>query len=233
MEPRSSIATKLRRSCRLLFHIPYRPYAMARLHSPEDVLLLGRRFRTDAKVFNPGCFYSTEIFIRGVLELPLKGRRVLDMGAGSGAVGIFAAAAGADVVACDINPRAVAIARENAALNSVQVDVRESDLFQALAGEKFDHILFNIPYYPKRATNHYEMAFNAGEDFEAVRRFASDAAGHLASDGNVMVIFSEDSGYETISRIFAEAGFGLERSTAAYKHFEKFFIVTFALHRVR
>lgn len=67
---------------------------------------------------------------RFVLDRPetVAGRRVLDLGCGSGLVAIAAAKAGAArVVAADIDPYAVAASRLNAAANAVELDVRLGD----------------------------------------------------------------------------------------------------------
>ena len=68
---------------------------------------------------------------RHVLDHPeiVAGRRVLDLGAGSGLVAIAAALAGAEAVrAVDIDPYAVTAARLNAAANGVAVEVARSDI---------------------------------------------------------------------------------------------------------
>lgn len=67
---------------------------------------------------------------RYLLDTPdiVDGRRVLDMGAGSGVVGIAAAKAGAtDVVAADIDPYAMAAIELNAEANAVAIRPRLSD----------------------------------------------------------------------------------------------------------
>jgi HemK-related putative methylase len=210
----------------MLARIPYRSYALAQIRRASETTLLGRRFLTHPEVFHPGCFNSTELFATYLLRLPVQGKRVLDMGTGSGAIGIFMAGAGADVVACDINPQAVELARRNASLNRVGLEVRRSDLFEAFAGERFDLILFNIPFYPKDPSSDYERAFYAGEGFSSLREFARQASLHLRADGRVIVIFSEDSGPETITGIFRDAGLDVVDSQIATKYFEQFFIVT-------
>jgi predicted nicotinamide N-methyase len=59
----------------------------------------------------------------------VRGKRVLDVGTGSGIVAIAAARAGAaSVVATDIDPRAIAAARANATLNAVGIEVVERDV---------------------------------------------------------------------------------------------------------
>jgi len=68
---------------------------------------------------------------RHVLDHPdlVAGKRVLDLGAGSGLVAIAAALAGAaEVKAVDVDPYAVAAARLNAAANGVAVETVRADL---------------------------------------------------------------------------------------------------------
>lgn len=68
---------------------------------------------------------------RHVLDHPevVAGKRVLDLGAGSGLVAIAAALAGAEAVkAADIDPYAVAATRLNAAANGVAVEAVHGDL---------------------------------------------------------------------------------------------------------
>jgi len=74
-------------------------------------------------------------------------RRALDIGTGPGIQAIVAAAHSDEVVATDVNPRALAYARFNALLNErPEIEVREGSLFEPVAGERFDLVLCNAPY---------------------------------------------------------------------------------------
>jgi predicted nicotinamide N-methyase len=69
----------------------------------------------------------------------VEGKRVLDFGAGSGVAGIAAMKAGAlEVVACDLDPIAIAACRANAELNGVQLGY-STDFFAE--ADRFDLIL--------------------------------------------------------------------------------------------
>ena len=69
-------------------------------------------------------------------------RKVLDHGTGTGVLAIFAKRLGAaEVVAIDIDDKSVLNARENAAFNDVEIDVRLGD---CPPEESFDLILANI-----------------------------------------------------------------------------------------
>src|SRR6185369_7553932 len=70
----------------------------------------------------------------------------LDLGCGAGACAIVLSRCAARVVGTDINPRAVALARINAAINGVtNAEFREGDLFAPIAGEAFDMIASQPP----------------------------------------------------------------------------------------
>ncbi|WP_164707043.1 class I SAM-dependent methyltransferase, partial [Pseudomonas viridiflava] len=71
------------------------------------------------------CWASGLALARFLVEQPhwVKGKRVLDFGAGSGVAGIAAAKAGAlEVVACDLDHLAIAACRANADLNDVHLN---------------------------------------------------------------------------------------------------------------
>ena len=78
----------------------------------------------DPEVYPPS---EDSILLTESLDIRI-GEKVLEIGTGSGIVSIQCALNGADVVCGDINPRAVALARRNAAANGVDIDVRETDV---------------------------------------------------------------------------------------------------------
>lgn len=87
------------------------------------------------------CWASGLAMARYLAERPqwVRGKRVLDFGAGSGIAGIAAARAGArEVVACDLDPLALDACRANAALNGVTLNY-SSDFFAE--ADRFDLIL--------------------------------------------------------------------------------------------
>ena len=87
------------------------------------------------------CWASGLALARFLAEQPqwVKGKRVLDFGAGSGVAAIAAARAGAlEVVACDLDPLALAACRANAQLNDVALGY-SSDFFAE--ADRFDLIL--------------------------------------------------------------------------------------------
>jgi methylase of polypeptide subunit release factors len=107
------------------------------------------------------------------------GERWLDMGCGTGVVGLALAERGAVVTCADIDPQCVRNARANAALRGLAIDVVESDLFAALAGRRFDRVAYNVPFWPGEPGDRlFGRAMFAGSDsdgrpFAAIRSFAA------------------------------------------------------------
>ena len=95
--------------------------------------------------FGTGTHETTALCIE-LIEKYYRGGKLLDVGTGSGILAIAAALLGAaDVVAVDIDPDAVRVAKENVALNGLsgRISVREGDLLQGL-NERFDFAAANI-----------------------------------------------------------------------------------------
>src|SRR3712207_1081887 len=125
----------------------------------------------------PGVFkpISDSEFLADVLReqtLPPRAS-VLDLCTGSGILALTAALRGArSVTAIDVSRRAVLTARLNARLNGVRVRALRGDLFNPVAGQRFDAIVSNPPYVPA-ATDELpdrgpERAWDAGRDGRAL-----------------------------------------------------------------
>lgn len=87
------------------------------------------------------CWASGLVLAHWLAQKPewVRGKRVLDFGAGSGIAAIAAAKAGAaEVVACDLDPLALLACRANAELNGVQLSYSD-DFFKE--ADRFDLII--------------------------------------------------------------------------------------------
>lgn len=95
---------------------------------------------------DPGMAFGTgeHATTRMCLEMAdARGKSVIDVGCGSGILGIAAALTGAkSVYMCDIDPQAVEAARANAALNGVDCTIERADLIEGK--ERADLILANL-----------------------------------------------------------------------------------------
>ncbi|MGV3639591.1 MAG: 50S ribosomal protein L11 methyltransferase [Adhaeribacter sp.] len=95
--------------------------------------------------FGTGHHETTTLMIENQLQVAQTGKRVLDMGCGTGILAILAAKLGArEVVAVDIEDWTVENARENAAANAAEVDVRLGDVRVIAQDSPYDVILANI-----------------------------------------------------------------------------------------
>ena len=73
--------------------------------------------------------------------------RALDVGTGCGAQALLAARHADEVVATDVNPRALWLTEINAALNGLtNITCVEGSLFEPVTGEKFDLVVGNLPF---------------------------------------------------------------------------------------
>ena len=95
--------------------------------------------------FGTGNHETTTMMLEFIIHQDVKGKNILDMGCGTGILGILASMKGAkSVTAIDIDQRSFEGAQENARLNSIaNIRVKQGDA-SLLGTEKFDLILANI-----------------------------------------------------------------------------------------
>lgn len=160
-------------------------------------------------VFNPVLFRTGE-YLAGVAEsLVPPGGAVLDLGTGSGVGAVVAARRAGRVVAVDINPAAVGCARVNVAANGIEerVEVRQGDLFAPVAGERFDLVLFNPPFYRGTPRDDADRAWRSEDVAE---RFAAGLASHLTPGGSALVVLSSDGDAPGFLRAAAGASLSID-----------------------
>ena len=105
-------------------------------------------------IFGTGSHATTRMCLEKLQTLPLSGKRVLDLGCGSGILAIAALLLGAARAdGCDIDPKAPDVVMENAALNGIGPDrlhavagdvLAQGPLRRRLGQEKYDVVLANI-----------------------------------------------------------------------------------------
>lgn len=152
--------------------------------------------------------------------------RLLDLGTGTGAIALALATERprANVVAVDLSPGAVAVARRNADRLGLaaRVEVREGAWFAPVAGERFDLIASNPPYIeaddPHLAEGDLRFeprsALASGTDgLDDLRLIVRDAPAHLRPGGWLLVEHGWQQG-AAVRALFDAAGFieiGTER----------------------
>ena len=116
--------------------------------------------------------------------------RALDLGTGCGVQSLHLARHAREVVATDLNPRALVLARLTADLNGVEVDLRHGDLYAPVAGERFDLVVTNPPYVLSPPTGE-RLTYREGTRTSdgLVEAVVRQGAEHL-SDGGVLQVLA-------------------------------------------
>ena len=164
----------------------------------------------------------------------------LDFGTGTGCIAIALAAKcpSAKIVATDISPDALALARENAARNNVadRIEFRQGDGVAALSAEiRFDLIISNPPYIPSAeiATLQPEvrdfdprLALDGGADgLDFHRKLAAETPPFLKPGGNIMVEFG-DGQADAVRKIFETEKWVVEAVREDYSHRQRILIAS-------
>ncbi|MDF1823840.1 MAG: peptide chain release factor N(5)-glutamine methyltransferase [Verrucomicrobiales bacterium] len=188
-------------------------------HLLGTVEFLGLEFKTDGRALIPRP--ETEELVDLLLSMEsLRPTAVLDLGCGSGVIGLTLAKqlspAPAKVFLSDISAEALSLARENGSLHGIEGNLTflESDLFGSI-DDSFDLIVANLPYIPncdatdlsREVQQDPSLALYGGEvGTEIVQRALTDAWDHLTPGGLIALeigihqaddlkTFAEDHGY--------------------------------------
>ncbi len=200
----------------------------------------GRVFQVSPDVLIPRP--ETEVLIDLAVDRlkTMKTARVLDLGTGSGIVAISLAleCPQAQIVAVDLSPAAISVARNNAARLGAKIEFRQGDWFAPLAGEWFDLIVSNPPYIadgdphlaldglpfePQIALSDREKG---GDGLACIRRIVLDAPAHLNPGGCLLFEHGYDQGAASRNLLNAaalQAAFthpdlaGTDRVSGAYR----------------
>lgn len=205
-------------------------------HLLGSVSFLNHEFRCDGRALIPRP--ETEELVEWILSWPLDDKlEVLDMGCGSGVIGLSLAAArpGWSVTLADLSPDALALARENAeALGVANATLVESALCERVEG-LFDGIVANLPYVPEgeRRTMSRELGhdpelalFSGADGLDLIRRFIPEAYDKLRPGGWLVLEIGHDQASQ-VSELLHAASFtdihvhtdlsGIDRFPAARK----------------
>ncbi len=163
-----------------------------------DTDFYGYTIKVDERVLIPRP--ETEELVAEALKCIDKGKTVLDLCTGSGAIAIaIKKESDAKVSAADISEDALNVARENAKLNEAEIEFIHSNLFDAVSGEnnrKFDVIVSNPPYIKtcdinslQKEVREFEpiLALDGGADgYDFYKKIISKVKDHLNENGVIL-----------------------------------------------
>jgi len=185
-------------------------------HLMGTVYFHNREFKTDARALIPRP--ETEELAEWILSWPLpENQTVLDMGSGSGVLGLTLAGERPawQIMLADVSPDALALARENQSILEIgNAQFVESHLFSNVP-ELFDGIVANLPYVPEteRSTISREVAHDpdlalfSGEDgLDLIRQFIPQAFSHLKPGGWIALEIGHDQASQ-VAKILETSGF--------------------------
>lgn len=136
-------------------------------------------FITDNNVFSKkGLDFGTRTMLE-CLDLKSINGDILDFGCGYGPVGIYIKSnTNSNVDMIDINERAINLAKKNAKLNNVDVNIFESDIYSNVS-KKYDYIITNPP-------------IRVGK--ETLYKILVEAKEHLKENGSLIFVINKDQG---------------------------------------
>ena len=157
-----------------------------------DAFLGGRlRLRQPARGFRSGM--DAVLLAAAVPARPGESALELGCGAGAAILALGARVPGLALAGLEIQPAYAQLARDNAALNALPLEVLEGDVAQpppALRSRAFDHVLLNPPYYARAAST---RAADPGRDLAhggaaLLSAWLALAAGRLRPGGTLTLI---------------------------------------------
>ena len=180
-------------------------------NGPYEIEMGGVSLTVLPEVYAPTSFTDTIWFAERVRDL--VGRKsLLEIGTGTGAIAVFAALNGANVVATDINPEAVKNARLNTQKHNLDISVREGNLYEPLGNdERFDFIFWAHPF------NNWETPVDdllliSGMDYQyrALKGYIEGAKEHLSLGGRLLIGTGDTADLQTISDTAEANGYRLK-----------------------
>lgn len=196
-----------------LYTFIIQPYIKLRLKKERLFYYKALKLKIYPSVFHPAYFFSTLVFAEFLEKQDLKGKKVCEVGAGSGLLSFISFSKGAATTAFDINPIAVNGIRENLEnnfLDTQNFDLYLSDLFKKIPLQRFDILLINPPYFFKDPNSEADFAWYCGKDGEYFTKLFSSLSSYSDSHSQVFMILADNCDLNSIKQIATEQSYKLE-----------------------
>lgn len=173
---------------------------------------------------------------------------VLDMGCGSGILGITAMKKNSvtKITFADINPDALSyvkrklledksedndISTEDNNISNIskakldKCNFIHTNLYSKIGKEKFDVIIFNPPYLPDDKYDNEKLITTGGEKgYEIIESFLKDSKKHLNNEGIILLLFSSLTGKKKIDEMLKELKYSKETIAKKGLFMEQLFV---------
>ena len=209
----------------------YKPWLVKYLSRNRIYRYDGIELEIPTEVFHPGFFNSTHLLLQRIRRLPLKGQRLLELGAGSGLISMEAARQGACVTSSDINRVAIEYLKLNSNRNGIEIRIIESDLFRSIPPQQFDIIAINPPYYMKEPKNLIDQAWYCGENGEYFSDLFEQLMEYIHPASKVLMVCCDGCNLEMIHQAAIKNGFKLTLDLTRQYILEKNFIFKIELEK--
>ena len=170
----------------------------------EEVSFYDMSFQVNESVLIPRP--ETEYFIEKIIDRVYEPKKIIDVGTGSGCIGLSLAKhfTDSEVHLTDISLDALSVAGINSKKNKINVNIYESNLLREVRGNDFDLIVANLPYIPTADIGalpvevvHYEplIALDGGEDgLDYIDQLLKQARYKLSATGLLALEIDSRSG---------------------------------------
>ncbi|WP_323128866.1 peptide chain release factor N(5)-glutamine methyltransferase [Thiothrix litoralis] len=212
--PETAVDSLTEASFRELLAERLRGVPIAHITGQREFWTLNLKVTPDTLIPRP----ETELLVETALKLGSSSSHILDLGTGTGAIAIAIASERPDVqvTACDFSAAALAVAQENAQVNSIHnVHFIQSDWFSALPAQRFDMIVSNPPYIeaddPHLAQGDVRFepltALASGQDgLDDIRHLIQTAPQWLVNGGWLLLEHGYNQG-QAVTALLQAAGF--------------------------
>ena len=151
--------------------------------------ILGAMARAPDDVYSPA--EDSFLMLEAISTIPVTNKKVLDLGTGSGILGLYCAMRGAIVTVTDIASAAVIYAQKAAQTLGLTLAAVQSDLFSNVS-ERFDLVLFNPPYLSSETVE--DRTVDGGKCGRVLaERFLAGLPTHLNEDGTALLLLSSQN----------------------------------------